>query len=138
MIITIDDDLIHVNLVNLTYENNIEVGQYIVNRWSSLTTENNEMKLTLHLKRSIQSIFMVTFVPTILMNVINQVIYHDIFQTLLIIMIHSYKGQHLLKYRKHFVQKKLKFVFWIPATLGLLTMAAISLYVIGKGHAVDR
>ena len=98
MIITIDDDLIHVNLVNLTYENNIEVGQYIVNRWSSLTTENNEMKLTLHLKRSIQSIFMVTFVPTILMNVINQVIYHDIFQTLLIIMIHSYKGQHFLKH----------------------------------------
>ena len=88
MIITIDDDLIHVNLANLTYENNIEVGQYIVSKWSSLTTEDNEMKLTLHLKRSIHSIFMVTFVPTILMNVINQVIYHDIFQTLLIMMIH--------------------------------------------------
>ena len=77
MIITLDEDrdLIKLKLKNLTYEPYIEVGQYLVTKWTSFTNDRNELRLNLHLQRSTESIFMVTYLPTILMNVINQVVF---------------------------------------------------------------
>ena len=77
MIIALDEasDLIKLKLKNLTYEPNIEVGQYMVTKWTSFTNDRNEVRLNLHLRRSTESIFMVTYLPTILMNVINQVVF---------------------------------------------------------------
>ena len=77
MIIALDEasDLIKLKLKNLNYEPNIEVGQYMVTKWTSFTNDRNEVRLNLHLRRSTESIFMVTYLPTILMNVINQVVF---------------------------------------------------------------
>ena len=47
------------------------IGQYDVKEWK-LTGGNNSLKCTVYLGRNIASIFMVTYLPTILMNLVNQ------------------------------------------------------------------
>ena len=52
-----------------------EVGQYFVKSWSLYNTEKgNTVTLELNMIRSLFKIFMVTYLPTILMNVMNQAV----------------------------------------------------------------
>ena len=53
------------------------VGQYVITTWTvskefNVKTGGNMTRLTMVLSRKIESIFMVTYLPTILMNMINQ------------------------------------------------------------------
>ena len=47
------------------------IGQYDVKEWR-LTKRDTNLKITVYLGRNIASIFMVTYLPTILMNLVNQ------------------------------------------------------------------
>ena len=54
-----------------------DIGQYVIEGWSSSNEFNQEtskemVQVTMVLRRKLQSIFMVTYLPTILMNMINQ------------------------------------------------------------------
>ena len=53
------------------------IGQYIIERWTHSAHVNNQTRervliLEVVLTRKLTSIFMVTYLPTILMNIINQ------------------------------------------------------------------
>ena len=54
------------------------VGQYVIKDWTidnevkHRQTERNMTRVTMVLRRNIKSIFLVTYLPTILMNMINQ------------------------------------------------------------------
>ena len=55
----------------------IEVGQYVIHTWTvseqfNMKTGRNMTRLTMVLSRNIRSIFLETYLPTILMNMINQ------------------------------------------------------------------
>ena len=55
-----------------------EIGQYVIENWqmnSTLTrgTEEKVVEVSMILTRKIGSVFMVTYLPTILMNMINQI-----------------------------------------------------------------
>ena len=52
---------------------NKEIEQYTIINWS-VEKSINESHIVLHMKRNIQSIVMVTYLPTILMNIINQAV----------------------------------------------------------------
>ena len=66
------------NLIKTTVNEEASVvGQYIINAWSvgeefNLKTGRNMTKITMVLTRKFTSIFMVTYLPTCLMNMINQ------------------------------------------------------------------
>ena len=55
-----------------------DFGQYLVEQWKVATVEDeydvnkNKIKVTIILRRKTTSIFLVTYLPTILMNLINQ------------------------------------------------------------------
>ena len=59
---------------NLTVQSLKQVGHYEIEKWTmeSVTDELNEIKVSMVFKIDIISIFMVTYLPTILMNLINQ------------------------------------------------------------------
>ena len=58
-------------------ENVTEVGQYVVKTWRvdteiNMKTGHNMTRITMELSRNLESIFMATYLPTLLMNLINQ------------------------------------------------------------------
>ena len=62
---------------SISYPEYQTVGQYEVREWTLRAAEKDGekmMKVTMTLTRSFSSIFMVTYLPTILMNIINQAI----------------------------------------------------------------
>ena len=58
----------------LTIKSLTKVGHYEIEKWSmeNVTNEINEIKVSMLFKIDLMSIFMVTFLPAILMNMINQ------------------------------------------------------------------
>ena len=63
------------NETNLTFNDTFdnELEQFTVIHWSVESRERN-YAIVLHMKRSIISILMVTYLPTVLMNIINQAV----------------------------------------------------------------
>ena len=63
---------------NLTFKKEYysdEIEQYTVTNWTVEEADNkSNINIVLHMKRSIHSIVMVTYLPTILMNIINQAV----------------------------------------------------------------
>lgn len=61
---------------NLTFNEpfNSELEQFTVINWTVESRDKQNFAIVLHMKRSIYSILMVTYLPTILMNIINQAV----------------------------------------------------------------
>ena len=57
--------------MNITNKGPSSIGQYDVERWERTRGETG-LRITVYLGRNIASIFMITYLPTILMNLINQ------------------------------------------------------------------
>ena len=72
-----DNMLTNLKLKAITYKGPRSVGQYVVRKWSMesgfVTDERVGLTITVQLGRNMFSIIMVTYLPTILMNIINQV-----------------------------------------------------------------
>ena len=71
------DGLINLKLANLTYEMEYDLEQYVVYDWKNSSSNHNEIILSVLLQRQFLSILMVTYLPTILMNIINQAIVYN-------------------------------------------------------------
>ena len=72
-----DNSLTQLNPVELIDKGQREFGQYIINQWEMKSnvnpyTHKRVVKVTMVLSRNFLSIFMVVYLPTILMNMINQ------------------------------------------------------------------
>ena len=72
-----DNLLTELKITKFNNEGPSTTGQYIIERWTYRADFNNETKervvtLELVLSRKLTSIFMVTYLPTLLMNIINQ------------------------------------------------------------------
>ena len=71
-------------LQRVNNEGPIVVGQYVIKNWTidnevkQRQTGRNMTRVTMVLKRNIKGIFFVTYLPTILMNMINQGFYWEI------------------------------------------------------------
>ena len=59
---------------NLEIESSRQIGHYDIERWTmkALENEDDEIEVSMVFKIDLISIFMVTYLPTILMNMINQ------------------------------------------------------------------
>ena len=69
--------LTRVNMRGVKYQGRAVVGQYVVQSWENEEefndqTDRRSILITMVLKRNITSVFLVTFLPTILINLINQ------------------------------------------------------------------
>ena len=66
----------HLVPVSLEYAGTRIVGQYVVQNWTveeaAVTEKNFGLIYTVQLRRNVVSILMVTYLPTLLMNLINQ------------------------------------------------------------------
>ena len=72
-----DNSLTQLNPVKLIDKGQKEFGQYIINQWEMSSdlnpyTHKKVVRVTMVLSRNFFSIFMVVYLPTILMNMINQ------------------------------------------------------------------
>ena len=66
------------NLSILETAKNKKIGKYMVSQWKIINEiprfnpNKNMVTVSMHLKRSINNIMLVTYLPTLLMNIINQ------------------------------------------------------------------
>ena len=67
-----DSNLTIMNPKEIINQGQKEFGQYVIQSWSIQSDVNNKIKVSMKLNRKTRSIFMVTYLPTILMNVANQ------------------------------------------------------------------
>ena len=67
-----DSNLTNINLRELNNEGQSEFGQYVILSWDVENTNKKYVEVKMVLSRKIGSIFMVTYLPTILMNLANQ------------------------------------------------------------------
>ena len=67
-----DSNMTNINLREIINAGQPEFGQYVILSWKVENTNKKFAKMDMVLSRKIQSIFMVTYLPTILMNLVNQ------------------------------------------------------------------
>ena len=69
-----DSNLTNINPREILNKGQTEFGQYVIKSWTMEEEFNRRknIKVSLVLSRKIRSIFMVTYLPTILMNLVNQ------------------------------------------------------------------
>ena len=67
-----DSNLTNIDSTQIIDDGQPEFGQYVIQSWSIEKVVRNRIKVSMKLNRKLRSIVMVTYLPTILMNSINQ------------------------------------------------------------------